>query len=104
MITPSGVTKSSPDSSPQFDLGIPEWEFDLGEQKLGGGMLYEEEDEEDSMDWSMNGGKVVLGAAGVAMSPRALRGGCCSCGHGDDGLGLGLYVIDEEEEPRSGQA
>ena len=78
------------------------WEFDLGEQTLGGGMLFDvdEEGEGDAMEWSMNGGKiedgeVVYGAAGVAVSPRAMRGRCCECGH--EGEGLGLYVIDEED-------
>lgn len=70
-------------------------EFDLGEQRLGGGELYEDEDEQGGMDWSMNGGEVVFGVAGVALSPRAMQGSCCHCEHAS---GLGLYVIDEEEE------
>jgi hypothetical protein len=73
-------------------------EFDLGEQTLGGGMLFDiEEEEHDGMEWSMNGGEVVFGAAGVAMSPRALRGSCCRC-ECECGAGLGLYVIDEDED------
>lgn len=75
-------------------------------------MLFDvdEEGEGDAMKWSMNGGEivaggngidieegeVVYGAAGVAVSPRVMRGRCCECGH--EGEGLGLYVIDEVEE------
>jgi hypothetical protein len=68
------------------------------------------------MEWSMNGGSIVfgsqsdvegyggnvyLGSAGLALSPRALQGNCCHCCEGPGDKGLGLYVIDEEEEPRS---
>lgn len=54
----------------------------------------EENGEDNSMDWSLNGGEVVFGSAGVAVSPRMLGSVCrhCEC------KGLGLYVIDEEEE------
>lgn len=54
-----------------------------------------DDDDEDPVD-------VVFGAAGVALSPRAMKGrerdccGCC-CG-GGRGMGLGLYVIEEEGE------
>ncbi|KAF2683018.1 hypothetical protein K458DRAFT_419240 [Lentithecium fluviatile CBS 122367] len=66
----------------------------IGEDQLGGGMLYEDPSTDDPMDWSMNGGEVILGAAGVAMSPRVMRGESCHCRC----KGLGLYVIDEEGE------
>lgn len=61
---------------------------------LGGDLEPIDEDVEDDLEWSMNGGEVVFGAAGVAVSPRAMRGLCCHC----DCRGLGLYVIEEEEE------
>ena len=64
-------------------------------------------DEDDEMDWawSMNGGEVVYGSAGMAVSPRAMRGEignvcarCCGCGGGAGGdVDMELYVIDEEE-------
>jgi hypothetical protein len=47
-----------------------------------------------SMDPSLNGGAVVFGAAGVAISPRMMKGQCCHC----ECKGLELYVIDEEGE------
>ncbi|KAF2732293.1 hypothetical protein EJ04DRAFT_578452 [Polyplosphaeria fusca] len=76
-------------------------DYDLGAQKLMWDLepLGEAEDEndDDDMEWSMHGGTVILGAAGVAMSPRAMRGNCCDCGS----EGLGLFVIDEEEEVSS---
>ncbi|KAF2648927.1 hypothetical protein K491DRAFT_722153 [Lophiostoma macrostomum CBS 122681] len=94
-------------SNERVQVEINAEEFDLGEQTLGGGMLFDVEEEgedtkgmglgQDDMEWSMNGGEVVFGAAGVAMSPRALRGSCCPCEH-ECGGGLGLYVIDEEGE------
>lgn len=63
-------------------------------------MLFEDFPGGDAMEWSMNGGDVVFGAAGVALSPRLIREGegggggrcCCEC------KGLGLYVIEEEED------
>ncbi|KAF2475318.1 uncharacterized protein BDR25DRAFT_310723 [Lindgomyces ingoldianus] len=70
-----------------------EEEFDIGGQqlRLGGGSMY---DDDEDMEWSFNGGSIVFGAAGLAVSPRAMMGCCCDCG----GEGLGLYVIDEVDE------
>ncbi|KAF2871646.1 hypothetical protein BDV95DRAFT_607068 [Massariosphaeria phaeospora] len=95
-------------ASPDIDseLARNAHEFDLGEQTLGGGMLFDDDDDsgDDDMEWSMNGGTLVfaLGAAGVAMSPRAMEGGCCGCNR-RRGRGLGLYVIDEEDEEVGGK-
>ncbi|KAF2005969.1 hypothetical protein P154DRAFT_530260 [Amniculicola lignicola CBS 123094] len=85
-------TMSSAGTTPNTTPLLDGAEFDLGAQKLGVS-LYEDEDSTDAMEWSMNGGKVflgdgehkvemgsvVFGAAGIAMSPRALKGGCCEC-------------------------
>ncbi|KAF2787379.1 hypothetical protein K505DRAFT_396817, partial [Melanomma pulvis-pyrius CBS 109.77] len=40
-------------------------DYDLGEQKLGGGSI-DEDREDEAWNWSLNGGDVVFGAAGVA--------------------------------------
>lgn len=58
--------------------------------------------------WSLNGGEIVYGAAGVAVSPRVMREGngkgevChrCRCGGGGGDVDMELYVIDEEGEER----
>ncbi|KAF2119230.1 hypothetical protein BDV96DRAFT_341534 [Lophiotrema nucula] len=94
--SPPPLTRSSSLQSHPWSEGDA-LEFDLGAQKISLEPLDEAEDESDEdMDWSMNGGTIVIGAAGVAMSPRAMHGTCCSCEH--EHTGLGLYVIDEEEE------
>jgi hypothetical protein len=107
---PPSATASSSSSAPPLrrrtSLNSHPWteadalEYDLGTQKLLWDLepLGEADDESDEyMDWSMNGGTVVLGAAGLAISPRAMQGSCCEC----ECDGLGLYVIDEEDEVSS---
>ena len=74
--------------------------LDLGEP------LFDDSDDEMDWDWSMNGGEVVYGAAGLAVSPRVMMGGggnvCCHCQCGmDTEMDMELYVIDEESEEES---
>lgn len=46
---------------------------------------------------------VAYGRAGLALSPRALRGSCGHCGDYEIG-GLGLYVIEEDVEAEQVEA
>ncbi|KAF2742367.1 hypothetical protein M011DRAFT_288790 [Sporormia fimetaria CBS 119925] len=82
--------------------------WDLGEQRLGGGGVDDEFDagigSGREIKWSMNGGEIVViveedeeedeEGSVYGSKGRKLWGECCPC----DGKGLGLYVIDEEEE------
>lgn len=75
--------------------------LDLGET------LFDDSDDEMDWGWSMNGGEVVYGAAGLAVNSRVImgeeRGMCChyQCGMDTD-MDMELYVIDEELEEESG--
>ena len=89
---------SSPTWKPQPLSLIPS--IDLGDA------LFDDSDDEMDWDWSLNGGEVVYGAAGLAVSPRMMTGGerrmCCHCQCGMDAdTDMELYIIEEESEGQS---
>ncbi|KAK3214850.1 hypothetical protein GRF29_19g1434461 [Pseudopithomyces chartarum] len=92
---PSPTWKPVPlDLIPSLDLGDP---------------LFDDSDDDMDWGWSMNGGEVVYGAAGLAVNSRVIigeeRNMCChyQCGMDTDtDMDMELYVIDEESEEESG--